>query len=57
MANKQLTKMCDQYLAELAAERQRAKVCSNIARVVNKSAKREGALQCAAAIRALKGEQ
>ncbi len=26
MANKQLTKMCDQYLAELAAERQRAKV-------------------------------
>lgn len=26
MANKQLTKMCDQYLAELAAERQRARL-------------------------------
>lgn len=26
MANKKLTKMCDQYLAELAAERQRARL-------------------------------
>lgn len=26
MANKQLTKMCDQYLAELAAERQRSRL-------------------------------
>lgn len=39
MANKQLTKMCDQHLAELAAERQRARLPEELVERVRKCIK------------------